>query len=207
MGKNKKCTIFIGSLVSTATESKLQESLSHLKGIGHIKIVRRNDGKLCKGYAFVSIDGGAENFEAALNTPIYYDNRKLEISIAQGGSFKAISMKHQMDHKLHVKSLPKFLNDEELNEAFSRYGELHNAYVIYNPHTHASKRFGYVEFKSKETLEKVLAMPEILIGDRKIIVSKFVHKCFTKTRSGDDLQIDSQSDSMNEQKLVAKSEP
>jgi RNA recognition motif-containing protein len=207
MGKNKQGTVFIGSLVSTATESKLRESLSHLNGIAQIKIVRRNDGKFCKGYAFVTIEGGAENFEAVLNTPIFYDDRRLDTSMAQGGSFKAISMKRQMEHKLHVKSLPKFLNDEELNEAFSRYGELHNAYVIYNPHTHVSKRFGYVEFKSKETLEEVLAMPEILICDKKIIVSRFVHKCVTKVRSGDDVQIDSQSDSIIEQKLVTKSEP
>jgi RNA recognition motif-containing protein len=206
MGKNKQCTIFVGSLVSTATESRLRESLSHLKGIGHIKIVRRDDAKFCKGYAFVSIDGGAENFKAALITPIYYDGRRLDTSIAQGGSFKAISMKRQMDHKLHVKSLPKFFNDEELNEAFSRYGELHNAYVIYNPHTHVSKRFGYVEFKSREALEKVLAMPEILIGDKKIIVSRFIHKNITRARSGDDLLNNSQSDSINEPKIVVKSD-
>jgi RNA recognition motif-containing protein len=71
MSNNKAGTIFVGSLISTVTQAQLRAAFRDLKGIGDIKIVRRNDGKFCKGYAFVTIEGDKENVDAILNIDIY----------------------------------------------------------------------------------------------------------------------------------------
>jgi RNA recognition motif-containing protein len=176
MNKNKAGTIFVGSLISTITQAQLRAAFGDLKGIGDIKIVRRNDGKFCKGYAFVTIEGDKENVDAILNSDIYHGDRRLDTSLAQGGSFKATSIKRQMEHKLHVKSLHKACNDKDLTKFFSHFGEVKKAFVICNPQNGSSKRFGYVEFQEKEALELVMQAPQLKIGTKKIVVSRFIPK-------------------------------
>jgi RNA recognition motif-containing protein len=81
-----------------------------------------------------------------------------------------------MEHKLHVKSLNKACNDQDLTEFFSEFGEVKKAFVIYNPQNGSSKRFGYVEFEEKEALELVMQAPQLKIGNKKITVSRFIPK-------------------------------
>ena len=64
MGKIKENTVFVGSLISTITEDELRNAFEDLKGIGHIKIVRDYADHFCKGYGFVTINGGKKNLEA-----------------------------------------------------------------------------------------------------------------------------------------------
>jgi RNA recognition motif-containing protein len=50
--------------------------------------------------------------------------------------------------------------------------------VIYNPHTGASKRFGYVEFFEKESVDKVLAEPQVLFLNKKVVVNRYAPKAY-----------------------------
>lgn len=174
-------TIFVGCLVSTITEEQLRSAFAGLDGVGAIKIVRDEKTNQCKGYAFVTIEGGKKNLDEALEKEIFFEGRLLDTSIAHGINFKANSMKKQMDHKIHVKNLKQCVDDQEMKDFFGQFGDLHNAYVIYNPHTKQSKRFGYVEYKDKATVDKVLAMKDVYLKNKKLVLSRFIPRamnCF-----------------------------
>lgn len=44
-----------------------------------------------------------------------------------------------------------------LRQYFSQFGELSNAYVIYDPDNNRSKGFGYVQFKHPECVDALVA--------------------------------------------------
>lgn len=81
-----------------------------------------------------------------------------------------------MEHKLHVKSLHKACTDKDLTAFFSQFGEVKKAFVICNPQNGSSKRFGYVEFQEKEALELVIQASQLKMGNKKIVVSRFIPK-------------------------------
>ena len=171
-------TLFVGYLSSKVGESDLQDCFAGLEGVSDIKIIRNHQKNSCKGYAFVTIDGGQKNLEDALNAEIFFEGRKLELSEALCESKKFTYLQRQVDHKIHVKNLKKTVNDVALKEFFSQYGEVVNCYVIYNPHTGASKRFGYVEFFEKESVDKVLAEPQVLFQNKKVVVNRYAPKAY-----------------------------
>ena len=53
-----------------------------------------------------------------------------------------------MDKKLYVGNLPYSVRDEDLQEQFSRYGEVASAKVMMDRDTGRSKGFGFVEMGS-----------------------------------------------------------
>jgi len=56
--------------------------------------------------------------------------------------------------KLYVGNLSFNTTDQELNEAFSEYGEIVSATVIKNKYDNRSKGFGFVEFAREEDARK-----------------------------------------------------
>jgi hypothetical protein len=181
-------TLFIRYLSSKVGEADLKECFAGLQGVSDIKIIRNNWKNSCKGYAFATIDGGQKNLEDALNAEIILEGRKLELSEALSESKKSPFLQRQMDYKIHVKNLKKTVNDVALKEFFTQYGEVVNCYVIYNPLTGVSKRFGYVEFFEKESVDKVLAEPQVLFKNKKVVVNRYAPKaCLEKQKEGSNL--------------------
>ena len=55
-----------------------------------------------------------------------------------------------MGSKLYVGNLSFDTNDQELEQAFSEYGEVVSAVVVKDRHTDRSRGFGFVEFAKEE---------------------------------------------------------
>jgi RNA recognition motif-containing protein len=73
--------------------------------------------------------------------------------------------------KLYLGGLPDELTEKDLADYFSTFGELSNSYIIYDFDTKKSRGFGFVEFKRKEDVKKVLDLDH-KIGNKFIHVSK-----------------------------------
>lgn len=158
------------------TEADLKKCFSPICTLTDIKIIRNQWKNSCKGYAFVTIADGEENLEKVLSARLYLDGKMLDLSEAISETNKSSYIQKQMEHKIHVKNLRKTVNDAALKEFFNQYGEVVNCYVIYNPHTGASKRFGYVEFVNSESVDKVLAEPEVLFLKKRVVVNRYAQK-------------------------------
>jgi RNA recognition motif-containing protein len=75
--------------------------------------------------------------------------------------------------KLFVGGLPFSTTDEELNEAFSQFGNVSSAKVITDRETGRSRGFGFVEFESdEEGKASIEGLDNKELGGRTIHVSQ-----------------------------------
>ena len=78
-----------------------------------------------------------------------------------------------MGSKLYVGNLSFDVNDAELKEAFSEYGEIASATVIKDRDSNRSKGFGFVEFVQEADAQKAKeAMNGKQLGDRALKVDE-----------------------------------
>lgn len=76
-------------------------------------------------------------------------------------------------YKLFVGGLPFSTNDDELSEAFSKFGTVASAKVITDRETGRSKGFGFVEFENDEEGKKAEAeMNGKELGGRTVTVNE-----------------------------------
>ena len=59
-----------------------------------------------------------------------------------------------MGRKLYVGNLSFDVNDQELQQAFSEFGEVSSATVVVDKYTDRSRGFGFVEFAQEEDAQK-----------------------------------------------------
>ena len=59
--------------------------------------------------------------------------------------------------KVYVGNLPFSVDDNQLKELFSSYGEIEEANVIKNKFSGRSKGFGFVTFKDEESAKKAIS--------------------------------------------------
>lgn len=62
-----------------------------------------------------------------------------------------------MGAKIYVGNLPFSVNDKELSEIFSPYGEVTEAVVITNKFSGRSKGFGFVTFAEEDSAKKAIS--------------------------------------------------
>lgn len=77
-----------------------------------------------------------------------------------------------MARTLYVGNLPWATNNEDLTEAFSRYGEVLESRIITDRQTGRSRGFGFVEVKDEDAEEMIEAMNGVELGGRVITVNE-----------------------------------
>ena len=174
--------VFVGCLISTITEDQLKDCFMQYHGIESIKIVRSAKDNACKGYAFINVRG-QDNLAKILGNDIYFQGRKLDISQAHSADSKAESLQKQTECKIHVKNLHKSVDDEQLMLFFANFGPIVKAYVIYDPNNGKSKKFGYVQFANKSSVDLVLAQKQLWFKNKALIVSRFIPKAYNANQN------------------------
>ena len=77
-----------------------------------------------------------------------------------------------MSTKLFVGSLPWSVDDQKLQEAFEKHGEVVSAKVILDRETGRSRGFGFVEMASQESADSAIsALNNADLGGRNIVVN------------------------------------
>lgn len=66
--------------------------------------------------------------------------------------------------KLFVKSLPSSCTNSKLHAAFSIFGEVDKAYILFDHSSGTSRGFGFVEFVEEYSVDKSLAQPVVIDG-------------------------------------------
>ena len=78
-----------------------------------------------------------------------------------------------MGNKLYVGNLPYSVRDEDLQQAFSQYGNVSSAKVMMERDTGRSKGFGFVEMGSEaEAQAAISGMSGQSLGGRSIVVNE-----------------------------------
>lgn len=90
---------------------------------------------------------------------------------------KKISEQQQeaLKRKIYIKGLPSACDKLKLHQAFSKYGEVDKAFVMYNHKNGSTRGFGFVEFVKEATVAKVLKIPVEICG-KEVQVSMAVQR-------------------------------
>jgi len=78
-----------------------------------------------------------------------------------------------MQKKLFVGGIPYSLEQEEIRDLFSQYGEVTSATIIRDRVTNQSRGFGFVEMSTEEqAAEAMRKLNGMVIGGRRIVVDE-----------------------------------
>jgi squid-like protein len=72
------------------------------------------------------------------------------------------------DRKLFIGGLSWETSEKDLNDFFSKFGELENVNLKTDPNTGRSRGFAFVVFKSADSVESVLAAGDLTIQNKKV---------------------------------------
>lgn len=186
--ETEKRTIFVGNL---NTDCKKEELVKIFKSYGKIEAVRfRNivpeDITKPKKYAYItkqlhpskqSINGFIrfKDEESAVNAAkeingMEYKNRHLRVDVATG------SKVHDNKTSVFLGALAFDVTDEAVHAHFEKCGDIDNVRIIRDNKTGVGKGFGYVQFKTVDSVTLALKLDATKMGERKIRVSRAVKK-------------------------------
>lgn len=186
--ETEKRTIFVGNL---NCDCKKEELVKIFKPYGKIETVRfRNivpeDITKPKKYAYItkqqhpnkkSINGfvrfkeeeSANNAAREVNGMEYKD-RHLRVDVANK------SKVHDNKRSVFLGALPFDVKDESVHSHFSKCGEIDNVRIIRDNKTGVGKGFGYVQFKTADSISLALKLDGTKLEQRSIRVSRAVKK-------------------------------
>lgn len=181
-------TVFVGNL---NCECKKEELLRIFKSYGKIESVRfRNvvPEDLTKPKKFAFITKQQHPNKKTINAFVRFGSIDAATQAANevnGMEYKSLHLRvdiankskvHDNRRSLFLGGLAFDINDEEVYEHFQSCGPIDYVRIIRDNKTGIGKGFGYVQFKTSDTVSLGLKMDGTLINDRKIRVNRCVKK-------------------------------
>jgi polyadenylate-binding protein len=175
------------------TEEDIKEILSQFGEIQSIKLVKdkdgnpfidRRDGKQ-KVFCFCNFRNHDDAVKATQELKEFKENEitccramtRNERSIflqKQSAEFRRMKNKETQGRNMFVKGFSEAVTEDEFKEAFSKYGEIENAKIKFDPATGVSLKSGYVLFKTIEAANECMSHSlEITLQGEKVYVAIF----------------------------------
>lgn len=170
----KRRILFVGGLPSSVDEEILRDYFSKIATVTNIKIARDKKSKGSKGYAYVTLSESSV-IPNVIGTHHLLHNRKLDVQVASRKGERHIWKNEQRKRRLFLINLPTEVTPQEFEQAFSKFGAVHNAYTVVEPGDDQEKPYGYVEFEDPDSAEKALSA-KVYIRGNLVTVSKFRNK-------------------------------
>lgn len=154
--KKPNVKIYLSSLPGFLTKKNLKEYFSNF---GHIKSIEMMYDKSENGTnILINALMTCKNIETKnkilsvnhqlkgtlLNTIEYLEENDLKDYIQRSRS-----------HRVYIKKLPDIINDDQLLDIFSKYGEVEKAYAVYGKRKRRGFKYGYVMYKNSDFLENL----------------------------------------------------
>ncbi|TKX19213.1 RNA recognition motif-containing protein 27 [Elsinoe australis] len=163
-----KRALYIGGLDPRVTEEVLKKIF---ETTGHVQSVKIIPDKNAKGYnyGFVEYDdpAAAERAMATLNGRRVHNN---EVRVNWAYQSSNVSKEDTSNHfHIFVGDLSNEVNDEVLTQAFTTFGTVSEARVMWDMKTGRTRGYGFVAFKDRGEAEKALSsMDGEWLGSRAI---------------------------------------
>jgi len=168
--------LFVGGLNTQQTEKDLKAYFSHFGDLKTIKIIRDKDNR-SKCYGFVWV-GDEKTQERILQIPRHViGGRVIDVNTVIDSKKQSLYRQQLVrERKLFVGGLAQETSSDDLLRFFSQFGELKAAFVIYEPRSQVSKRFGYIEFFDPESALHVLDRTDLILHGFNISCRRFGDK-------------------------------
>jgi len=165
------CKLFIGGLDYRTTDESLKSHFEQYGEIVDVIVMKDPQSKRSRGFGFVAFSHAYMVDEAQKNRPHNIDGRNVdtkraiprdEITKTEGGG---------QVKKLFVGGI-KDLNEEDIRDCFSQYGDVVNVSIPIERETQKKRGFAFVEFSDSDAADKAALQKEVLIQDTRVDVKK-----------------------------------
>ncbi|CAN6657151.1 nucleolar protein 4 [Trichomonascus vanleenenianus] len=202
--------LFVQSLPSDATNQELTDFFSEFAPVRHAVVVTHPGTNECKGFGFVSFadaDEAQQALEKAKKTQ--FKNRRLKIEFAKprtrGGKDeekepKEVKTVEKRRPRLIIRNLPWGVrNPSELEQIFSKYGKVENAYIPRKP---GGKMAGFAfvtMMKHAHAIRAVEGSKDLKIAGRPVAVDFAIQKEKWLNKDSQDGEDDEESESEDDE--------
>ena len=167
-GGMEECrSLYVGNLHPKVTDALLFEVFSVIGPVEACKIIKNYEG-VSLGYGFVDYP----DHQTALYALQTLNGKKVyEMEFKVNWALMGTNQKEDTseDYHLFVGDLSSEIDESALREAFSKFGSLTDARIVWDPITGRSKQYGFVAFRLKSDAERALVeMDQEWLGRRPI---------------------------------------
>ncbi|CAF1302068.1 unnamed protein product [Rotaria magnacalcarata] len=178
--QNRK--IFLGGLSYHTTDETLRAFCSRFGKITDCLVMRNPEGK-SRGFGFVTYEDTSSVEDFMRSRPHTIDNRQIDPKRAMPREEQNSSEAHLTVKKLFVAGLREGINEENLRQHFSRFGNIVEVLVM-KDRDGKPRGFAFVTYDDYDAVDKaVLEKPHIING-RNLDVKKAVPKEKMQDESG-----------------------
>jgi len=164
--------IFVGGLDYDTVEATVEQYFGQWGPVAECTIKRFPDGK-SRGFGFVTFSSLAAMENCFENQPHTIDGKSVDLRKAAETGYnrgtetgaKGYEPEARELKKLFVGSLEFSTTEEEINEYFSKYGDIVSVSISKFPDSGKSRGFAFVTFQSAKTVDQVQqARPHVIKG-------------------------------------------
>lgn len=150
--------LFIGGLTIETTESDIMNHFSKFGFVFDVLIIRNRETAVSKGYGFISCNN-VSTYQRILSTDHIIDGRLIDCHDSFKKNEEPLKFKENANKKIFVGGISLETSDMDLAEYFGQFGPIRQAYVIKDPVSKRSKKFGFAIMKTQESVDKILNTP------------------------------------------------
>ncbi|XP_068657759.1 28 kDa ribonucleoprotein, chloroplastic-like [Aristolochia californica] len=158
----EEAKLFVGNLTYDADGNTLAELFGQAGTVEVAEVIYNRETDQSRGFGFVTMST-VEEAEKAIDKFHQYDfnGRLLTVNKASPRGSRAERVERsprgfESSHRLYVGNLPWGVNDERLEQAFSEFGKVVQARVVYDRETGRSRGFGFVTMDSQAELDDAI---------------------------------------------------
>lgn len=176
---NQNCCVFVGGLKATFTEEILQKHFSTFGEVESVTLKKNKKNKnINRGFCIVKFKC-PNAVERMLGVKDHYIKKRLVTCrpYLKGEELKQ-SKSQKNNRKIYISGLPKETTNQDILEAFSKFGKVEAGYTLHDEEKGESKGFGFVTFRDEGVVKEVLKNnTSIQIHGKPIEIAKFLaHK-------------------------------
>lgn len=164
--------IFVGGLTVQTTEEDLEEYFSTLGSITQTAVIKNKLTGLSKCYAFVHTND-VRTYQRIISTRHTLNGRIIDCKDGFNRHENPSLFERLNSRKFFVGGLSPSTQDKHLEDYFKKFGEVFKAYVIIDPNTNRSKRFGFIIMQTEESVFRVMEQKVHIINGYSINCKKF----------------------------------
>jgi len=167
-------SLYVGDLNSDVNEGLLFEIFNAVGPVSSIRVCRDAVTRRSLGYAYVNFHQIADA-ERALDTMNYTDIKAKPCRIMW--SQRDPSLRRSGVGNIFVKNLQESIDNKQLYDTFSLFGNILSCKVVHNKETGTSKGYGYIHYETAEAAHAAIdKLDGMLIDGQEVQVGEFMRR-------------------------------
>ena len=164
--------IFVGGLTVQTTEQELEDYFSTFGSVTQVAVIKNKQTGLSKCYAFVHTNE-VRTYQRIISSKHNLNGRVIDCKDGFNKDENPALFEKLNNKKIFVGGLSPNTQDKHLAEYFSKYGPVFKAYVIIDPKTRRSKRFGFIIMEDEAAVGKAMSVSNHVVNGSAINCKRF----------------------------------